>query len=117
MNPLWWWQLRRLLIRLDIDVVNAHAPVPGLADVAAFRSPVPVVMTYHSGSLVKGDHPVDVLLRAYERHVLPRVFDRCTDLDRRLACVDGARDRPRPAGPAGRGHTTSSPRRPTRGTA
>jgi glycosyltransferase involved in cell wall biosynthesis len=79
-NPLWWVQVRRLLIRLDIDVVNAHAPVPGLADVAAFRSPVPVVMTYHSGSLVKGDHPVDVLLRAYERHVLPRVFDRCSDL-------------------------------------
>jgi glycosyltransferase involved in cell wall biosynthesis len=79
-NPLWWWQVRRLLNRLDIDVVNAHAPVPGLADVAAFRSPVPVVMTYHSGSLVKGDHPVDGLLRAYERHVLPRVFDRCAEL-------------------------------------
>ena len=70
-NPLWWAQVRRLLTRLDVDVVNAHAPVPGLADVAAFTSPVPVVMTYHAGSLVKGDHPVDPLLRAYERHVLP----------------------------------------------
>ncbi len=79
-NPLWWWQVRRLLTRLEIDVVNAHAPVPGLADIAALRSPVPVVLTYHSGSLVKGDHPVDGLLRAYERHVLPRVFDRCTEL-------------------------------------
>ncbi|MET0838242.1 MAG: glycosyltransferase family 4 protein, partial [Marmoricola sp.] len=79
-NPLWWFQVRRLLTRLDVDVVNAHAPVPGLADVAAFRSPVPVVMTYHAGSLVKGDHPVDVLLRAYERRVLPRVFDRCAEL-------------------------------------
>ena len=79
-NPLWWGQVRRLLTRLDVDVVNAHAPVPGLADVAAFTAPVPVVMTYHSGSLVKGDHPVDGLLRAYERHVLPRVFDRCSDL-------------------------------------
>ena len=79
-NPLWWWQVRRLLVELEVDVVNAHAPVPGLADVAAFRSPVPVVMTYHSGSLVKGGHPVDGLLRAYERHVLPRVFDRCAEL-------------------------------------
>lgn len=78
-NPLWWGQVRRLLERLDVDVVNAHAPVPGLADVAAFTANVPVVMTYHSGSLVKGS-PVDVLLRAYERHVLPRVFDRCSDL-------------------------------------
>jgi glycosyltransferase involved in cell wall biosynthesis len=79
-NPLWWGQVRRLLKRLDVDVVNAHAPVPGLADIAAYTAPVPVVMTYHSGSLVKGGHPVDVLLRAYERHVLPRVFDRCSGL-------------------------------------
>ena len=43
-------------------------------------APVPVVLTYHAGSLVKGGHPVDVLLRAYERHVLPRVFARCAEL-------------------------------------
>ncbi len=79
-NPLWWRQLRRLLTELDIDVVNAHAPVPGLADVAAFTAPVPVVLTYHAGSLVKGGHPVDALLRAYERHVLPRVFAGCVEL-------------------------------------
>ena len=79
-NPLWWWQVRRLLTRLDVDVVNAHAPVPGLADVAALRSPVPVVMTYHSGSMVKGGHPADGLLRAYERRVLPAIFARCSEL-------------------------------------
>ena len=79
-NPLWSRKLRRLLADLRIDVVNAHAPVPGLADLAAFVSPVPVVLTYHAGSLVKGGHPADPLLRAYERHVLPRVFDRCTEL-------------------------------------
>ena len=79
-NPLWWWQVRRLLRRLDVDVVNAHAPVPGLADLAAYRSPAPVVLTYHAGSLVKGGHPVDPVLRAYERHLLPRVFARCRAL-------------------------------------
>lgn len=79
-NPRWWRQLRRLLVELDVDVVNAHAPVPGLADLAALTSPVPVVLTYHSGSLVKGGSRVDPLLRAYERHVLPRVFDRCAAL-------------------------------------
>jgi glycosyltransferase involved in cell wall biosynthesis len=79
-NAAWWWQLPRLLRELEVDVVNAHAPVPGLADVAAFRSPVPVVLTYHSGSMVKGDSPVDPALRAYERRVLPRVFERCAAL-------------------------------------
>lgn len=72
-NPLWAAQLRRLL--RGVDVVNAHAPVPGLADLAAYLSPAPVVLTYHSGSLAKGSR-VDPLLRAYERTVLPRVFRR-----------------------------------------
>ncbi len=76
LNPLWPGQLRRHLRRLRVDVVSAHAPVPGLADLAAFTSPVPVVLTYHSGTLVKGGHRVDPLLRAYERVVLPRVFAR-----------------------------------------
>lgn len=79
-DPRWWRQVPRLIEELGVDVVNAHAPVPGLADVAALTSPVPVVLTYHSGSLVKGRSPVDPVLRAYERHVLPRVFDRCAEL-------------------------------------
>lgn len=76
-NPLWVLQLRRLL--RGMDVVNAHAPVPGLADLAAYTSPAPVVLTYHSGSLVKGSR-VDPLLRGYERVVLPRVFARSREL-------------------------------------
>ncbi len=79
-DPRWWRQVRRLIASLEIDVVNAHAPVPGLADIAAFTSPVPVVLTYHSGSLLKGSVAIDVLLRAYERRVLPRVFERAADL-------------------------------------
>lgn len=79
-SPLWPVQLRRLLTELDVDVVNAHSPVPGIADVAAYVSPAPVVLTYHAGSLVKGGHPVDPLLRAYERRVLPRIFDRSSEL-------------------------------------
>jgi glycosyltransferase involved in cell wall biosynthesis len=80
LNPLWAWQLRGLLRRLAVDVVNAHAPVPGLADLAVWTSAVPVVLTYHAGSLVKGGHWSDGLLRWYERHVLPRVFRRSASL-------------------------------------
>ena len=76
-NPGWWWQVDRLLRQLDVDVVNAHAPVPGLADIAALRSSTPVVLTYHAGSMVKGGNWVDPLLRTYERRVLRRLFDSC----------------------------------------
>lgn len=79
-DPRWLWRLPRLLRRLRVDLVHAHAPVPGLADLAVITAGVPVVLTYHAGSLVKGEHPADPLLRAYERWVLPRVFARCRSL-------------------------------------
>lgn len=79
-----WWpvQLRRLFDQHRIDVVHAHAPTPFLADVATFvAGRRPVVLTYHSGSLVKGvGGAVDALLRTYERSVLPRVFTRADRL-------------------------------------
>ena len=79
-----WWpvQLRRLLRRHRIDVVHAHAPTPGLPDIATYvAGRRPVVLTYHSGSMLKGTGgAVDALLRTYERHVLPRVFARADRL-------------------------------------
>jgi glycosyltransferase involved in cell wall biosynthesis len=54
------------------DVVVAHAPVPGLAELTALAAgPIPFVLTYHSGSLLKGVRGVDKILKGYERHVLP----------------------------------------------
>ena len=76
-NPLWPWHLRRLFRRLRINVVNAHAPVPYLADVATLAAGRrPVVLSYHAGSMVKQSQPVDLVLRTYERLVLPRLFNR-----------------------------------------
>lgn len=81
LHPYWPILLRRLFRRLTIDVVHAHAPVPGLADVAAFVAGArPVVLTYHSGSLRKGVRWIDPFLSLYEKHWLPRVFNRCAAL-------------------------------------
>ncbi|MEU3840876.1 glycosyltransferase family 4 protein [Streptomyces sp. NPDC028635] len=80
-SPLWPLQLRRWLRRLDVDVVNAHAPVPGLGELAvAVAGRRPAVLTYHAGSMSKGRPHVDRLIRWYERHVLPRVFARARAL-------------------------------------
>lgn len=81
-NPLWLVQLRRLIRDFRPDVVNVHSPVPGLADaIVAVAGPIPVVMTYHAGSLVKKEsRAIDAVLRSYERWVLPRIFDRCAEL-------------------------------------
>jgi glycosyltransferase involved in cell wall biosynthesis len=80
-NPLWPLQLWWLFRRLGTEMVLAHSPVPFLADVAVLVSGRrPVVLTYHAGSLLKGGGAVDVLLGAYERFVLPRVFRACAVL-------------------------------------
>ncbi|BBH15747.1 LPS biosynthesis rfbu related protein [Nocardioides baekrokdamisoli] len=80
LNPLWLWTLPRLLRRKNIDVVYAHSPVPGLSDIVTYRSAGrPVVLAYHSGTMVKGGR-TDPILRAWERWVLPRIFARATRL-------------------------------------
>ena len=80
-HPLWVRTLMRLFRTLDVDVVNTHAPVPYLADVAAYAAGKrPVVATYHAGSMVKGVPGIDQLLRTYERLVLPRTFGRAAAL-------------------------------------
>jgi glycosyltransferase involved in cell wall biosynthesis len=80
LSPLWPFQLRRWLRRTGAEVVNAHAPVPGLADLAvAVSGRRPAVLTYHAGSMHKGEPGsgfADRLIGAYERRVLPRVFRR-----------------------------------------
>lgn len=76
-NPRWVGRLRGLFRDLDIDLVNAHAPVPYLADVATLVSGRrPIVLTYHAGSMAKNSKPVDLVLKAYERLILPRLFTR-----------------------------------------
>ena len=81
LSLLWPLQLRRWLRRLGVDIVNAHAPVPGLGDLAVLLSGRrPAVMTYHAGSMIKGHRYRDRLLGLYERHVLPRVFSRARAL-------------------------------------
>ncbi|HZP53708.1 glycosyltransferase family 4 protein [Actinocrinis sp.] len=80
LSPLWPFQVRRWLRKLGADVVNAHAPVPGLGDIAvAVSGKRPAVLTYHSGTMHKGGADTglaDWLIGRYERHILPRVFDR-----------------------------------------
>ena len=85
LSPLWPLQLRRWLRRTGAEVVNAHAPVPGLADlaVAVAGRRRPAVLTYHAGSMHKGEPGsglADRLIGGYERHVLPRVFRRARAL-------------------------------------
>jgi glycosyltransferase involved in cell wall biosynthesis len=52
-NPLWRWQLKKIIKQEKPDVINAHTPVPYIADMAIRAAGnTPVVLTYHN-DLVK----------------------------------------------------------------
>jgi glycosyltransferase involved in cell wall biosynthesis len=73
----WPFQLRKLFKDERVDIVNVHSPVPGLADAAVMSAgDRPVVFTYHSGSMTKGNKFIDPVLIQYERLVLPYLWSR-----------------------------------------
>jgi phosphatidylinositol alpha-mannosyltransferase len=77
LDPRWPAMLRRVIAGEHPDVINAHAPVPGLADCAALVSGrVPFVLTYHMGTMRKGRAGFDLAADLYERAVLPLLVRR-----------------------------------------
>ncbi|HEX3786090.1 MAG TPA: glycosyltransferase family 4 protein [Pseudonocardiaceae bacterium] len=76
----WRGMLREIIRREQPSLVNAHAPVPGLADLTAMVvGERGFVLTYHTGPMRKDSLIEDVLVRSYQRLVLPKTLSR-TDL-------------------------------------
>jgi glycosyltransferase involved in cell wall biosynthesis len=78
-----WPATLRTIIRTEsIDVVNAHAPVPFIADAAAraVRRTTPFVLTYHAGPMRKGRLAPDALGWGYEHLLLPRTAARASQV-------------------------------------
>lgn len=74
-SPDWIVKMRRVISEENPDIINSHAPVPGMADVAALiAGKIPFVTTYHSGSMEKGGGAINIVLGAYEKFVLPLIF-------------------------------------------
>jgi rhamnosyl/mannosyltransferase len=68
----WYFSVRRIIREEQPVVITTHAPVPYMADIAiAAAGDVPVVATYHAGTMVKGRFAEDALIRLYEKFVLP----------------------------------------------
>ena len=76
-DPAWPSHVRRVITRTRPDVIVTHAPVPGLADVClAVRGAVPVIATYHAGSMRKHAGSVDAAIIGYEGTVLRLLLGR-----------------------------------------
>jgi rhamnosyl/mannosyltransferase len=85
-HPLWLFQLKKIIRDEQPSLINAHAPVPGLADMAVRAAgKVPTVLTYHAATLCKeGSLAMKVLTNVVQR-VQKRTFRRAT----RLIAVSG----------------------------
>jgi len=64
----WTRRMREVVQQVNPDIVDAHLPVPGLADAATFAvGNIPLVVTYHTASMQKGRLRYDLPIWAYER--------------------------------------------------
>ncbi len=71
----WYWNIRRIIRKEQPSIITTHAPVPYLADMTiAAAGDLPIVATYHAGSMRKGRFAQDVLIWLYETCVLPIAF-------------------------------------------
>lgn len=53
-NPLWYFKIKRIIRDEKIDIVNAHTPVPFMAEMAAAATgKQPFILTYHAATLFK----------------------------------------------------------------
>lgn len=53
-NPLWYFQIKRIIKNEKPDIINSHTPVPFISDVTArVCGDLPFILTYHAASLYK----------------------------------------------------------------
>jgi glycosyltransferase involved in cell wall biosynthesis len=71
----WFFSLFRMLRTVRPDLIHIHTPVPGLGDLVAIIADmkIPLVVTYHSGSMRKGVWYLDAVIWLYE-HTMMRVL-------------------------------------------
>lgn len=74
-NFAWYWQIKKIIRAEDAHVINAHAPVPFLPDIAMLAARGRKrILTYHSGTMKKRMFIADKIIGFYEKCILPRVL-------------------------------------------
>ena len=83
-NPFWYFFIKNIIKKEKPDIVNAHSPVPFMSDIVSINcKDIPFVLTYHSGSMIKGNAKTDILIRLYENIFLYHTIKRA----KKIVCV------------------------------
>ncbi|HWY80118.1 MAG TPA: glycosyltransferase family 4 protein [Candidatus Sulfotelmatobacter sp.] len=67
-NPLWYWKIKKIINVEQPDCINAHTPVPFMADMAGLAaSKIPFLVTYHAFSLYKHNFTIfNFIIKLYK---------------------------------------------------
>ncbi|HTH93050.1 MAG TPA: glycosyltransferase family 4 protein [Candidatus Paceibacterota bacterium] len=78
-NFAWSKMITKIFDEEKPSLVHTHSPVPFMADVAAavaHKKHIPLVVTYHSGSMRKGNFILDLIIGVYELYFLKKLLQR-----------------------------------------
>ena len=75
-NPLWYFQIKKVIKKENPDVINAHMPVPFISDVTAMVcGNTPFILTYHhAGSMKKNIFLPDIIIWLYEKTLFRKIL-------------------------------------------
>jgi glycosyltransferase involved in cell wall biosynthesis len=89
-NPLWWYQIRKILIKEKPDLINAHTPVPFIADIVALIcGNIPFYLTYHGDTMKKNEFVKDLIIGMYENTMLKFTLNKAQKI---ICCSDFIRN-------------------------
>ena len=71
----WYGKIKKILKYEKPNIINIHMPVPGIGDVVSLvNKKTPVIITYHAGSMRKGQFLSDIFVWFYENIILPKLL-------------------------------------------
>ena len=74
-NPLWYFQIKKIIKKEKPDFINAHMPVPFMVDVVTLLSPKKTFVTYHNDVIKSGY--LNYLCKAYYLLIGNRTLKNC----------------------------------------
>jgi len=80
-NPFWYFKIKRIINDEKPLLINVHSPVPFIADIASLAcGKIPLILTYHSGSMKKNNFFPDLIISLYEKYVLPLMYSKSSKI-------------------------------------
>ncbi len=80
-NPLWLFSIHKIIKEERPEIINVHSPVPFISDITSLVvGNIPLITTYHAGSMIKKSSIWNPLIFLYELFFLKMLFRKSTEI-------------------------------------